>query len=675
MKRFAIPAFAIFSLSSFAAAMLALYLAFSIGLPRPYWAMGTVYVISQPIVGATRSKAIYRIGGTLLGATAVLALVPNLVNAPVILSVALALWVSACIFISMLDRSPRSYLFLLAGFSAAIMGFPAVNAPDGIWDVVVARCEEIGLGIICATAVHSVVFPRPVSVVIVNRVQAWLESADRWAVDALAGDGDPRMVRERRDVAAAATEVQMLATHLPFDTSRLTEVSGLVAALRERMVLIIPTLSGIADRTVTLKRDPAGLPPRLAGLVADTTAWVRAGADRPSGETLLARLTPLKDLPPQPGWRDLLAASLAARVASYIGHRIEADELMSRLRDPGATAPAVQPASVRPLPIDVRTAAIAGAAAFCSIVLICLFWIETGWTYGAGAAVIVAVFASLFAGQDDVKPASIVLVLFATVTAPLAAFYSFVVLPSISGFPMLTLALAPVLLVFGAILANPQLGTLALSVIMGFNVVLALQPTYQAEFANFANATVAQLLGMASAIGLARWLRAVSVDAAAWRILRLNWRDLAAQALGSARPPQAVVSARLVDRIAALAPKLAAPALPDDLVAIEALRDLRAGLALLAVQDARDTAPPGVARRIDDLVRLVGRYFSGLATAGRSAEPTAPLRVAIDAGLAAWTDGAPDPAQTDGLLGLVALRRNLFPDSPNFQRPPLGDRP
>ena len=36
----------VFSLKTFAAAMLALYVAFSLDLPRPYWAMLTVYIVA-----------------------------------------------------------------------------------------------------------------------------------------------------------------------------------------------------------------------------------------------------------------------------------------------------------------------------------------------------------------------------------------------------------------------------------------------------------------------------------------------------------------------------------------------------------------------------------------------------------------------------------------------------
>ena len=43
----------VFALKTFAAAMLALIIAVWLDLPRPYWAMTTVYITSQPLAGAT----------------------------------------------------------------------------------------------------------------------------------------------------------------------------------------------------------------------------------------------------------------------------------------------------------------------------------------------------------------------------------------------------------------------------------------------------------------------------------------------------------------------------------------------------------------------------------------------------------------------------------------------
>ena len=60
----------LFGIRTFLAAMLALYIALALDLERPYWAMASAYIAAQPLSGATRSKALFRLYGTVIGAAA-----------------------------------------------------------------------------------------------------------------------------------------------------------------------------------------------------------------------------------------------------------------------------------------------------------------------------------------------------------------------------------------------------------------------------------------------------------------------------------------------------------------------------------------------------------------------------------------------------------------------------
>ena len=90
----------LFSVKCYIGAMLALYLSYTIGLPRPFWSVTTAYVVSQPWSGAVRSKAMYRLGGTFFGSAMVVYSVPRLANYPVLMILAMALWVGICLYIS-----------------------------------------------------------------------------------------------------------------------------------------------------------------------------------------------------------------------------------------------------------------------------------------------------------------------------------------------------------------------------------------------------------------------------------------------------------------------------------------------------------------------------------------------------------------------------------------------
>jgi len=72
------------------ACVLTLGIAFAACLPRPWWAILTVYVTAQPMSGAFRPKVSYRLAGILLGATVAVAVVPNLQNSPELLVLCLA---------------------------------------------------------------------------------------------------------------------------------------------------------------------------------------------------------------------------------------------------------------------------------------------------------------------------------------------------------------------------------------------------------------------------------------------------------------------------------------------------------------------------------------------------------------------------------------------------------
>jgi uncharacterized membrane protein YccC len=656
----------LFSVNSFAAAMLALYIGFALGLPRPYWAMTTAYIVSQPLAGAVRSKAVYRVLGTLLGAAAAVAFVPALVNAPVLLTLALALWVGGCLTISLLDRTPRSYLLMLAGYTAAIIGFPSVNQPGAIFDVAVWRVVEIGLGIVCATLTHSLIFPRPVGAVLKDRLATWLGEADRWALDVLKGQDAEAIARDRRHLAAAASEIQMLAVHLPFDTSRLRETTGVVRALHERMLLLIPLLSGLADRMDALRevRDD-----RVRAALNAVAAWIEGGASRDQGLDLIERLNDLAARRRGSAWESLLIESLLVRLSETVRALAESHALMARLDNPDAPlSPGLDAAArakgMRPMHADLPLALLSGGAAVIAIVLASATWILSGWGDGASAPIMAAVFCCFFAAMDDPVPAIKSFGLFTLASLPLSALYMFAILPAIDGFPMLLLVMAPPLLFIGLYIPDPKRMGAALAMLIGFCNALTLQETFSADFASFLNGNLAQFVGLLFAIMVTAGLRSMGVDVSARRLLVRTWRGLSRLARARQAPERAAFAAILVDRLGMLTPKLAEAGERHDFVGVDALRDLRVGMNLVAVQTARSDLPPEGKSQLDAALDGVGDHFAALA-AGKADKPGDDLLTRIDAALRGLSI-APAASAVQGVSGLVGLRRNLFPEAPAF---------
>jgi len=674
---------ALFSVKTFLAGMLALYIAFSIDLSRPYWALATVYIVSQPLAGALRSKAVYRIGGTLLGAVVTVALVPNLVNSPELLSASLALWVGLCLYLSLLDRTPRSYLFILAGYSAALIGFPAVDEPGAMFDIALARVEEITLGILCATVVGSVVFPRPLGPVLAARLDSWLSDASRCSLEVLAGRRGRTMLANRRRLAADAVELKMLSTHLAFDTSLMQRATRWVQLLEQRMVVLLPLLAAICDRLDALRQANA-VSPALKALLADTSAWVSAGseASRSAAIELRAAITRFDrteqgpDLG-RPDWNRLVLASLLERLREFVAVIEDCRELRRHIASETPKPPArriTARASVgAAVHRDHGMAMLSALAAILSIGVCCLIWIATAWPDGALAAQIAAVVCCFFATQDDPVPAIVSFIYAAVIAIVIDLVYLFAVLPRIDGFPMLALVLAPTFLLIGVGIARPALTGFATGIAIIGATLLNLQIAYSADFPSYVNGSLASIAGMSIAAIVTRIIRSVGADLSTRRLLRAGWRDIAAAAQTSDASDRAVLVARMLDRLGLLTPRLAALPPDSDAGGNDAMLDLRVGVGVIDVRASRLQLSEKSRRAVDAVLDGIAAYYGALAAEfGKPPRTRALLLEQIDRAMSVVAEEPAGRKMRSVLLGLVGVRRALFADAPPTLLPEPG---
>src|SRR6266516_2470646 len=114
----------IFALKTFAASLLALYIAFWAGLDDPRWSFLTVFVVSQSDSGLVLAKSFYRILGTIAGVLATVALVFGLSQYGELFVTAVAVWMCLCNFAARAVRNFASYGFQLAGYTVAIVAIP-----------------------------------------------------------------------------------------------------------------------------------------------------------------------------------------------------------------------------------------------------------------------------------------------------------------------------------------------------------------------------------------------------------------------------------------------------------------------------------------------------------------------------------------------------------------------
>jgi uncharacterized membrane protein YccC len=658
----------LFGCKSFAAAMLALFIAFAVGLERPYWALASAYIASQPLTGATVSKALYRGIGTVVGAAAAVALVPPLSQAPVLLSLALALWVGACLFVALLDRTNRGYASMLAGFTAAIIGFPSVAAPDQVFTTALTRAQEIGIGIAVATIVHSIVLPRSTTVVLGQRIEIWMNNARVWARLALSGGGDSeRLVRR---LAGDAVEIDALAENLPFEATP-WQVSRFTL-LRERMVMLLPILAAIEDRLEALRRLES--PPEEAdALAAVVTGWIAEG--QPPSEPLLDQIASAEAAVAQrTDWPSLMVSNLLTRLRELVLVLSDCTILQQQMQRPDGIAVGLRfsPEGSATLTWhrDPALALLSAVAAIVAVLICCTAWIATAWPDGAIAAEMVAVACSFFATRDDPVPAILSFLRWSLLGIVVDGIILFAFLPAATTFVGLMLVLAPFYILGGVLASMPATSNGGRAFTANGATLLAFSPTYNADFQTFANGGLAFLLGLILAALVTRLIRSVGAEASANRLQRRIWLDVAVAAETRGNRDRARYAGLMLDRLGRLAPRLAVSDAQAADALNEALGDLRVGLNIIDLRRARhdigDTARAGIDRMLDALAaayRTRTHRTPGAVSRGK-------LLARIDAALREAARVGPGPGRAAALLGLVGIRRALFPREGAFAAPP-----
>jgi uncharacterized membrane protein YccC len=666
----------VFALRTFAAAMLAFSIALLLDMPRPYWAMASVYITSNQFTGATASKAVYRILGTLIGAAATIVLLPNLVNAPELLSLGIALWVGICLYLSLIDGTPRSYVFMLAGYTVALLGFPIVSAPQATFDIVVARVQEITLGIICASVVAKLVLPRSVASAVTAQADAWLAGARRLGADVLTRRGsEQERDRERIRLAAAASEIDQLARHLSFEAATTATIAQGLLYLRQHTLSLLPLLGSIEDRKLALdSHDQA--PARIATICARTARWLEAGGrDGQEADALRAAIDEIRPaLGADADWTDITIAGVAVRLRNLIDVMQDCQLLREAIadgRNPEQLRLAFTPDSltVAVSHRDHGPALLSAAAVALAILACCGFAIATGWPDGIVAPLFAAVVGSILAGADEPLPTFRTFYGLFLVVIAVHGIYLFGVLPRITTLEMLIVALAPAFLLFGWMAARPKTARVGFILAVYISVQLALTETYSADFSSYANSSIALMVGVSLTGVICGIVRLLGAEWVASRLIRSNWSTLAVVAEGTSRQDRVAIASLMQHRLALLATRIA-------VVPAEARRDaanLRQLRTALSIDDVRQ-ASLALSRRT---TMAIDTFLAHLASACRNhAASRLPdgLVGQLDSTIAfTLRDPAGEPRDA-ALIGLAGIRTGLFPDAPTYQPLLSGQR-
>lgn len=653
----------IFSLKTLLAALLAYYWALTIQLERPFWSVITCYIVAQPLTGALLSKGLFRLIGTLIGASMAILLVPNLVDAPELLVLALALWSGGCAYIAALDRTPRSYVSLLAGYSAIIVAVPTVNATDTIFDVAIARVQEIGIGILCVSLVHALLFPKPIWHQVRDRLDRVLGDAQSWSIDALAFSPEPAadLLRDQRKLAGDLHDLHQLSTHLPYDMTSPAVTPRMLRKAEMQLGLLLPLASAVENRIAAVAQS-GDAAPRLRALVADVRDWIGQGAWHDAGP-LIARARALEPALDEPLNRThLLRLSLLDRLASLIHAQATARLLRDRLLD--GTGPWADPhhddldgADRRALHRDHRVALRAMAATVLTVLATSALWIITTWPEAGTAVVTATIICALFSHLDTPLRAARNVLIGTTGSVVAGGFCAFVLVPRVSDYVTLCMLVSPFLLLLGWLLARPSRAPFGVGAVLSFPGLAGLDISYESSFDTFANQGAAQILGSMIACLMLLLVRTTGAAPAARRLARAGWRELAAKTQPRVLPETSAWISRMLDRMVLLTPHLSSLGNGDDLTS-DRLRDIRIGMALDDLQ--RVSPDAGQERRNRVLNARLRAHFVAAQKTG-VLEGDEALTRTIERALDSANRLPASPAKRSQLLALVGLSRNLSP--------------
>ena len=525
----------LFAVKTCIAAFFALYIALELNLDKPAWAMVSVYVISQLYSASTLSKALFRFLGTVLGGIFIFLIYPVTVTHPVLFSLSVSLWVACCLWLSLHDRTPKSYVFMLAGYSAAIMGFADVTTPLSITYTVISRIEEITVAIICSSLMHMLVFPVRMRNLLENSVSNWFESAKSVCNELLtvgSKSGSPERDQILVQMANYPLAVEALITHCVYEGDSARKLIRLVGAQYQHLSYLIPTLTAIEKRLSLLAEQGIQFPEFIAETFSQFLVWLNSPEQ--SGQAVVIeqeiagaqdKIKSLYGSGEMNAEESLLLTGLLERLLNFIRISDSYFNAKERVSQLGRQKQRGSQKLIRKH-ADKGLILLSAFTAFAATLLGCLFWIGTGWKDGASTPMIAAVVCSFFASLDSpVAPMKVFLkgVLIAIVISIL---YVGLLIPMTVSFESLIICLAPGLLALGLVIANPSTNFIGLIISTQIPGFIGMTHHLKPDLLSIINASISTIVGILLAVIVTAIIRNKRPAWTARRVLRKGVKEL-----------------------------------------------------------------------------------------------------------------------------------------------------
>ena len=527
----------IFALKTFIAGMLALFVSFELDLINPMWSIGTVLIIANPYSGMVSSKCVYRVVGTIGGAVIALTLTPHLINTPWIFTVVLSLWVGFALYVSLLDRTPRSYAFMLAGYSTAMIVFNAITYIDqyNIFDIALARVIEISIGVISSAVVSATILPMHIGSAIKQRVIKTLKDTENLFANLLNTDSQQNNTQLLAAITRDTTDIHALAVHLSYEKGELHGMTKPLQEMLHQISMVVANLVALSERIKQLKelRFIETHAEKLQQLSAHVVQFLEQ-KDLIIDENILQLPDEFENdfaslMESASTHQQVLVAAMKMDVRHFISNVLAVKVLWQRIQQGNKEIPDnITPMTTKypSLHRDHGVAIRGGISAVLITFIVTGVWIVSGWKAGFMMAQIGAVTACILTALDNPVPVLRIFIWGSIASAVLVFVYAFGIFPHVTTFWELGLVLLPMFLFAVSMMANQML--MPVGMVLGINTMMGLNlhNAYSMDAVSYLDSSFAMILGVLVSLIVIDVVRAMSPDTSASRILALHYRAM-----------------------------------------------------------------------------------------------------------------------------------------------------
>lgn len=494
---------------SILAAWLALVVAYLLDLHAPYSAASSVLLVISPVQGAVIGKGTWRVLGTLTGMLAAFVLMSAFGQMPWLFLLGFGLWLGICVAGMTLLRHFRAYGATLAGYTVGLAAFGAMQHPELTFDQVMGRGASVLTGVVCLAVVSALFSTQSVRsrlAIQLNRLAATtagILSTNHQAIHGGDAPGGKPLDIGRRNLI---TEVYGVDDLLALGKAESADLAQRAGTVRQTMVSLFSALVGGAPPMRESSTSLNALNALRSLQPAWEQAWQQASlalAKESGPEGLTYAIQALSDM--RARLMTMLATTSLDDALEHSALMIAGDRLLEQLDDylealkgirrfhhPRPTAAQVSVPFYR----DTSAAIQNGLRALLTVVFGGAFWIATGWSYGALMLAGLAASCALLSTAPNPALGAVEFIKGTVLAVVMAFLCSFVILPHVSGLPLLLLILG--LFWLPAIYATtvPRYALAGVVYLVAFTTLAAPDNLMRYDFAAFLNGSVAWILAV-----------------------------------------------------------------------------------------------------------------------------------------------------------------------------------